>query len=455
MRSKEIKEKLGELFKQIRSLTDAIHTEGRDFTAEEQGKYETLNKEYDSLKSRHNIASRVERMASENDGGGAEDSLPKPEGKPDEVTKIDRKIQKRFCERRDQAFRAWANLAQPNPKSLPSDDDYAAGKETGINVRAKEIDYPLLDSAQYRSFQRLARMSPRGTFEDRAMSIVDGTQGAYMVSPGSLSSQIEIALLAYGGVREVATVLRTATGEDIIFATMDDTANSGRRLGENTAATQTNPAVGRTILKAYKYSSDYALIPFELLNDSAFAIEPMLGGVLGERIGRAQNTDFTSGIGGGGAPYGIVTQSTLGVSAAGSTSFTADELIGLAHSVNRSYRNGARFMFSDAAALFARKLKDGAGQYLWQQGLQLGQPDMLAGYPYTINDSMDALTTGLKPVIFGQLSKYHVRDVGSIRVSRSDDRYWEYDQSAFIAYMRSDGVLLDAGTHPVKHLLLA
>jgi HK97 family phage major capsid protein len=64
-------------------------------------------------------------------------------------------------------------------------------------------------------------------------------------------------------------------------------------------------------------------------------------------------------------------------------------------------------------------------------------------------------TTGQKLMLFGDLSKYLIRDVSSIRLVRLEERYADLDQIAFIAFMRSDGNLLDAGTRPVKWLALA
>jgi hypothetical protein len=39
------------------------------------------------------------------------------------------------------------------------------------------------------------------------------------------------------------------------------------------------------------------------------------------------------------------------------------------------------------------------------------------------------------------------------RLRRLDERYAEKDQTGFIAFVREDGNLLDAGTDPVKALL--
>lgn len=150
---------------------------------------------------------------------------------------------------------------------------------------------------------------------------------------------------------------------------------------------------------------------------------------------------------------GIVTAAALGKTAASATAIAADELFDLVHSVDPAYRKGAGFMFHDNVLLTIRKLKDGNGQYLWTAGLQAGEADRILGYGYTVNQHMaSAVASTAKTVIFGQLSKYKIRDVRGLRLRRLVERYAESDQEGFVAFYRADGNLLDSGVAPVKYL---
>jgi HK97 family phage major capsid protein len=113
------------------------------------------------------------------------------------------------------------------------------------------------------------------------------------------------------------------------------------------------------------------------------------------------------------------------------------------------------FLMKDSTVQLIRKLKDSTNQYLWQPGMQAGAPNMLYGFPVFTSQDMPAATTGLKSVVFGQLSSYKVREVGAIRLRRFDELYGETDQTGFIAFHEADGGLLDAGGNPVKHLIQA
>ena len=148
-----------------------------------------------------------------------------------------------------------------------------------------------------------------------------------------------------------------------------------------------------------------------------------------------------------------MTAATLGVTAASAAAITGDELINLYHSVDPAYRAGAGWVMHDNVVLYVRKLKDGDNQYLWQPGLQAGVPDRLLTAPVTVCQEMaSTVEASAKTVLFGQLSKYKVRDVGTLRLKRLVERYAEYDVEGFVALSRHDGELLDAGTHPVKYL---
>lgn len=48
--------------------------------------------------------------------------------------------------------------------------------------------------------------------------------------------------------------------------------------------------------------------------------------------------------------------------------------------------------------------------------------------------------------------KYLMREVLGVTLVRMNERYADYHQVAFVAIMRFDSDLLDAGTNPLKYL---
>jgi HK97 family phage major capsid protein len=66
-----------------------------------------------------------------------------------------------------------------------------------------------------------------------------------------------------------------------------------------------------------------------------------------------------------------------------------------------------------------------------------------------------SIATTAKTVLFGDFSRFIIRDVANVRLMRLDERYADYDQTGFIAFSRHDSVVLDAGSNPIKHLVQA
>jgi HK97 family phage major capsid protein len=178
-----------------------------------------------------------------------------------------------------------------------------------------------------------------------------------------------------------------------------------------------------------------------------------LGRLLGERLGRLANAKLTTGSGSSDVE-GIVTNTATGVTAAATAAITSDELLDLIHSVDPAYRTSAstRFMMNDSTIKAIRKLKDGDGNYLWQMGnIQAGIPDSIFGYNIVLNQAMATVATGNKAIIFGDMSKYYVRKVGSPILFLAKEKF--IPDLGVLGYMRIDGVLTN--TAAIKHLVLA
>lgn len=166
------------------------------------------------------------------------------------------------------------------------------------------------------------------------------------------------------------------------------------------------------------------------------------------RIGRITNKHFTVGTGSS-QPSGVLTGATLGVTGAKAQvdSVTYDDLVELEHSLDPAYREGGRcsFMFADTTLKAIKKLKDGQGRPLWLPGIDVKEPASILGYRYVINQSVPAMAATAKSVLFGDFSKYIIRDAMGITMYRfADSAFAQKGQVGFLAFMRSGGVLTDA-----------
>jgi HK97 family phage major capsid protein len=282
------------------------------------------------------------------------------------------------------------------------------------------------------------------------MSTTTDSEGGFTV-PDLLGGEIIDSLKAFGGMREVATVLRTADGAPLNYPTSDGTSEVGEILAENAAATDADAVFGTVPVPVYKYSSKVITVPIELLQDSAFDLEGFLASRIQTRLGRITNTHYTTGTGSS-QPNGIVTAAGTGVTAAtgGATTFTYANLVALQHSVDPAYRqNGATFMMSDAAVRVAKLIVDTTGRPIFLPGYDPannGSVDRILGDRVVVNQSVAVPAANAKSIVYGDLSKYIIRDAMAMTMMRfTDSAYAKKGQVGFLAMLRSGGNLTDTG----------
>ncbi|PZQ56263.1 MAG: phage major capsid protein [Novosphingobium pentaromativorans] len=294
----------------------------------------------------------------------------------------------------------------------------------------------------------------RGYVENRTQTAGSAAAGGYTV-PTTLANRIIEVMRDWGPMYDpgITDEMVTSSGNPFDIPTNDDTGNTSEEKAEGDDLTDDNSGdleFGEASLSAYVFATPWLKISFELLQDSAFNIEQFVGRKLGERLGRGANKLLTIGTGAN-QPRGVVTASARGKLAAAVAALTADELIDLQHSVNAAYRRSpsCRWMFADTTLAAIRKLKDGEGRFLWTMGdVRVDAPDQILGKPYSVNDDVPEIGAGARSVLFGDMSRYTVRKVGSPLIGTVRERFWP--KVGLAGIIRYDGDLLDAAA--VKHL---
>lgn len=367
-------------------------------------------------------------------------------------------------ERQERLDRAEAEMRKVDLSKRPDLNGEGRGQDDGERISYREAFHEYLRAeGQLGSMDAEARAVLRSGFqkvESRAQT-TSNTAGGYTV-PTELLNILVKSMAAWGPMYDenVATVITTTGGGTLTMPTVNDT--SGTAVAHTEGATLTDDGgvdvtFGQKSLGAYAFNTEWIRVSKELADDSIFAMEQVLGDLLGERMGRLANSKLTTGSGSSDV-LGIVTGSTLGKTSAGATAITSDEIIDLLHSVDPAYRQSpkAAFMFNDSTLAAIRKLKDGDGNYLWQMGnVQQGIPGTLLGYRYYINQAMASIpasASASRVMIFGDLGKFYVRKVGAPLIGALQDKdFWPGFGVA--GYIRFDGELAD--TAAVKHLITA
>lgn len=346
-----------------------------------------------------------------------------------------------------------------NPNSEQERLLNAATREPGKQGEgAKALRAYLSGGLNALSKEQLAEMTARQTPDIRAaMSTTTNSEGGFTVSP-EYQNSLELAMKQFGGIRAVATTIRTASGATMNFPTADPTAELGVIVAQNSTVTRLDTTFGNLTMDTYKYTSQDIALPWELLQDSFIDIEAYIQQILAVRLGRGTAAHFTTGTGTG-QPHGIVTGSTVGKtgSTGQTTTVTYDDLVDLEHSVDPAYRNmpGVGFMMHDTSLRVVRKLKDSQNRPLfvpgYEQGNPGGAPDRLLGRPIYISQEMPVMAANAKSILFGQFSKYVIRNVMDLTMFRmTDSAFTRNGQVGFVAFLRTGGRLIDVGG-AVKH----
>jgi HK97 family phage major capsid protein len=315
-------------------------------------------------------------------------------------------------------------------------------------------------TAYLRGNVRTLSEDEQGLFASRMGQIVATTNGqsttngmgGYTIAP-EWSNELMIAMKAFGGMRAVSRIISTDSGASLPFPLLDDTAQSGSIISENTQITQdTDLTFTNATLGSFTYKTGLLTVSLQLLNDSAFDFDSVVRDAMARRLAVKQNTDFTTGAGTT-LPFGVVVGAAQGkVGASGQTaSMIFDDVVDLVHSVDPAYRAGSRWMMNDSTyAYLVKNLKDQQDRPLFLPGYTVGAPDQLYGYPISINQAMASLGTSNKPVLFGNFSHYIIRDVVGVQMMVLRERFADYLQVGYIAFQRSDGKLVSAAS-PIKY----
>ncbi len=276
----------------------------------------------------------------------------------------------------------------------------------------------------------------------RALSKGTATAGGNTVPTTFYDQLVEHLVDTTSVLQAGATVLNTSSGE-VIEVPVTTSHGAAAAVAEAGSLAGTDPAFTKRTLGAFKFGQ-LITVSRELVDDTAVDLVGYIARAAGRNIGLTLGAKLATGAGTT-EPWGVITRATTGVTGgAGVTgAFTADNLIDLMFSVVSPYRVNGSWMAKDATLGGIRKLKDGAGRYLYDPAATMGQPDTLLGRPIYTDANMASVALSAKSVAFGDLSTYFVRIAGGVRFERSDDYAFGNDQIAFRAIIRADGELAD------------
>jgi len=273
-----------------------------------------------------------------------------------------------------------------------------------------------------------------------ALQVGTDSEGGYLV-PDEFERTLVAALEEENIFRSLARVIQTSSGDRKIPVVT--THGSASWLDEEELVPESDEAFGQTSIGAFKLGT-FIKVSDELLNDSVFDLQSYITTEFARRIGHKEEEAFFIGDADG-KPTGIFNATggaQVGVTAAGTTAVTVDEVLDLFYSLKSPYRKKAVFVMNDTTVKAIRKLKDGQGQYLWQPALTAGTPDSILNRPVYTSSYVPTIAAGNKSLAFGDFSYYWIADRQGRSFKRLNELFATTGQVGFMATQRVDGKLI-------------
>jgi HK97 family phage major capsid protein len=190
------------------------------------------------------------------------------------------------------------------------------------------------------------------------------------------------------------------------------------------------------------------LVSKTLARNSAINIDSYLRTEMAYNQATNEEQAFLTGDGAG-KPLGVFTSHVDGISTARdvSTGNTAtdikfDNLFEVKYSIKEQYQQGLSWLFHRDGVKRIAKLKDGEGQYIWQQSVSLGTPDILMSYPVKMSEyAPNTFTTGLYVGLLGNFKEgYWICDALSMEIQALLELYALTNQIFYIGRHETDGM---------------
>jgi HK97 family phage major capsid protein len=270
------------------------------------------------------------------------------------------------------------------------------------------------------AFDKYCRKGVEGldTMEKKALTVSNDSTGGYLAPP----EYVQELLKDVTEISPIRSIARTrSTGARSIQVPKRTGQFAAQWVSESGTRTETTGYnVGLEEIAAHE---QYALVDIseQDLEDTVFDLEAEMQSEFSQQFAKAEGAAFVSG-NSVGKPEGFMTNASVSEINSGSgTAITGDSLISLVHNIKSDYGKNGVFVFNRSTLAAIRKLKDTAGQYVFQAGMSLqgGATNTILGYSYIEASDMANVAGNAYPVAFGDFRRgYMIVDRVNLAVLR-------------------------------------
>jgi HK97 family phage major capsid protein len=331
-----------------------------------------------------------------------------------------------------------------------------ANAQAGASVTDLDVEGYKAYAGAFWTLVRKGSIDALADGERKALQAGVDSDGGYLM-PTAAVGRVVKRVFDLSPIRQIANVQNIST-EALEGINDTDEASYGW-AAETAARTETNtPTVGKYRIEAHEmYAAPKATQ--KLLDDAAVDVEAWLAGKVADKFARVEGGAFITGDGIG-KPRGFTSYATAatadltrawgtlehvatGVNGDFAAASPADHLFALIGAFKPAFLNNAKWVTTREVLTKVRKFKEATtNAYMWQPGLQAGQPDRLLGYPIVNAQDMPALGNGSLSMALGDFMEgYQIVDRIGIRTLR--DPYTAKPYVVFYSTKRVGGGVLN------------
>ena len=313
-------------------------------------------------------------------------------------------------------------------------------KRPNTGMESKQVD-------EYMSaFDTYCRKGLEGldVMERKALTVSNDSTGGYLAPPEYVRELLK-TVTEISPIRSIARI--RSTGQRSIQIPKRTGQFAAAWVSESgTRSETTGYQVGLEELPAHEH---YALVDIseQDLEDTVFDLEAEMQSEFAEQFAKAEGTAFVTG-NGVGKPEGFMENGDVSsINSGSAATITADSLISLVHNIKSDYGRNGTFVFNRSTLAAVRKLKDTAGQYVFQAGMDLrgGAMSTILGHPYVEVTDMPDIAANAFPVAFGDFRRaYMIVDRVALAVLRDPFTQATTGNVRYIARRRVGGQVVQA-----------
>ncbi len=296
-------------------------------------------------------------------------------------------------------------------------------------------------------------LDPNGYNEYRALQVDQSTTGGYLAVPEKFVADLIKEKDDLLWMRRLSKTTTMTDAVEIAFPELDSSPRASTWGGEvQEPPEDSSMRFVKRGLKPYPHSL-LLKVSKELVRVSAIGVDSLVREELAKSFATTEEIAFMTGSGQN-QPLGVFTSlggagnsgitSDRDISAGNTTTaIKADNLRNVKYALKAQYRSGSSigWIFHRDGIKMVSKLKDGDGQYLWQNSITIGDPDRLMGYPvYESENAPNTFTTGKIVGILGDYNEYRIVDSLTMTIQVLFEKYATTNQNGYLGRAQTDGM---------------